>query len=384
MRKFSALVLALILSLSLFAGCGNTEPALNEHNDPAVEQITFETQQDLITAMGMGWNLGNTLDAPEGETAWGQPVTTPEMVAKIKELGFNTIRIPVSWGKHTSGENNTIDPEWMARVREIVDYAMDSDLIVIMNSHHDNDYYNPRKNNADDAVKYISDIWTQIATEFKDYDQTLIFEAMNEPRLDGSRYEWGLDMSVKECQTAVDIINKCNQAFVDAVRSSGGNNADRYLLSSVYCGATYSAIIDEYLVPTDTATNKIMIAVHAYTPYNLAMGTDNKYVNFGSSEKGSIDHFMKQLHEKYVSNGIHVVIDEMGIINKGNPDARYEWAKYYVSKAKELGMACVVWDNQHNDFGEESYGLFDRYNLKIFDESEMVWRGFMDAINGEE
>ncbi len=384
MKKILSLLLASLTLCTVFAGCGSNsskhEP--NDHNTPEVEGVVFDKQKDLIEAMGMGWNLGNTLDAPAGETDWGQPVTTQEMMTTLKELGYNTIRIPVSWGRHVSEEPEyIIDEEWMARVREVVDYAMNADLIVILNSHHDNEIYHPRKNNGDEAVEYLAAIWKQIAEEFKEYDQTLIFEAMNEPRLEGSPNEWSLNMDDVECQYAVEIINDCNQAFVDAVRSAGGKNRDRYLLASSYAGSPGAALVEEYKLPEDSALDKIMLAVHAYTPYDLAMG-DNMNINrLDSVGKSSIDWFVDNLYNKYVKEGVHVVIDEMGIINKNNPEARYEWAKYYVNKAQENGMACVVWDNGNTKPGHESYGLFDRINLKIFDSAECVHNGFMDAIN---
>lgn len=384
MKKTLSLILAALMLCTILVGCEpqTKDPVLNDHNNPEVKGIEFDEQEDLIEAMGMGWNLGNTLDAPDGENSWGQPTTTQDMMTTLKKLGYNTVRIPVSWGKHVSEEPEyIIDADWMARVREVVDYAMNAGLIVIINSHHDNGIYEPRKNNADDAVEYLSAIWTQIAEEFKDYDQTLIFEAMNEPRLEGSRYEWWLDMSQTDCKYAAEIINDCNQAFVDAVRATGGNNRDRYLLASCYAGAPDSAMIDEFKLPEDPAVDKMMLAVHAYTPYDLVMG-DNMSINkFDDSGKKSIDWFIDRLYKKFVSEGVHVVIDEMGIIEKNNPETRYEWAKYYVNKAQENKMACVVWDNGHTDPGHESYGLFDRRNLKIFDSAECVHNGFMDAIN---
>lgn len=384
MKKILSLMLAALMLCTILVGCepASAEPVLNDHNNPEIEGVEFDTQEELIEAMGMGWNLGNTLDAPNGENSWGQPTTTQEMMTAIKELGYNTVRIPVSWNKHVSEEPEyIIDAQWLARVREVVDYAMEADLIVIINSHHDNGVYEPRKNNGDEAVEYLSAIWAQIAEEFKDYDQTLIFEAMNEPRIEGTSYEWSLDMSAKDCQYAVEIINECNQAFVDAVRATGGNNRDRYLLVSCYAGAPDSAMIDEFVLPEDPALDKIMLAVHAYTPYNLAMGDDMSIREFDSSAKKSIDWFIGRLYTKFVSEGVHVVIDEMGIIDKNNPLARYEWAKYYVNKAQENKMACVVWDNGNTVPGNESYGLFDRENLEIFESAIGVHKGFMEAIN---
>ncbi len=384
MKKFLSLFLAALMFCTLFAGCesAKADPVLNDHNNPEVKGVKFDEQEDLIEAMGMGWNLGNTLDAPDGENSWGQPTTTQEMITALKELGYNTIRIPVSWHRHVSEEPEyIIDEEWMARVREIVDYAMNEDLIVIINSHHDNDVYHPRKNNGDEAVEYLSAIWKQIAEEFKDYDQTLIFEAMNEPRIEGTAFEWSLNMSEKDCQYAAEIINECNQAFVDAVRSAGGNNRDRYLLASCYAGAPDSAMIDEFKLPDDSAVDRIMLAIHAYTPYDLAMGDNMSIREFDHNAEKSINWFIDRIYNKFVAEGVHAVIDEMGIINKNNPEARYEWAKYYVNKAQENGIACVVWDNGNTEPGHESYGLFDRKNLKIFDSAECVHNGFMDAIN---
>lgn len=386
MKKLLSLVLAMMM-LAL-VGCGPTEakdPVLHDHNDPAVEGVKYKTQPELVEAMGMGWNLGNTMDAPEGETDWGQPVTTKEMMTTLKELGYDSIRIPVSWSRHVSeAPEYIIDAEWMARVREVVDYALDAGLVVVINSHHDNEIYHPRKNNREEAVEYLSAIWSQVAKEFKDYDQNLLFESMNEPRLDGNKHEWGLDTNCEECLIAAEVINECNQAFVDVVREAGGKNLDRYLLVSSYAGSPGAAMIEQFKLPEDLALDRLLLATHAYSPYDLAMG-DNMSINqFDAGARGSIDWFINGLYEKFVSQGVHVVIDEMGIINKNNPEARYEWAKYYVTKAKQNGMVCMVWDNGHTDPGHESYGLFDRRNLKIFDSSEPVHRGFMEAINAED
>lgn len=387
MKKTLSLLLAILMLAFVLCGCSGEpvkEPVIHGHNDPQAQGVTYKTQAELVKAMGMGWNLGNTLDAPKGENSWEQPTTTKEMMATLKELGYDSVRIPVSWGLHVSdAPEYLIDTDWMARVKEVVDYALECDLIVVINSHHDNEIYFPGKNNADKALQYLSAIWTQIAEEFKDYDQNLIFEAMNEPRMENTDHEWWLDVNCKECQYAAQVVNDCNQAFVNAVRASGGNNAQRYLLASTYCGAPDSALNDLFKLPEDSANGKLMLAVHAYTPYDLAMGDNMNNKNFGQNEKNAIDWFIGRLYESYVSKGVHVIIDEMGIINKNNPSSRYEWAKYYVTKAREKGMACMVWDNGNTEPGHESYGLFDRVNLKIFDSAECVHKGFMEAIDGE-
>lgn len=388
MKKLSCLLLSMLICFTALCACAKTGPIdspsdkkpSSSHNDLNTECEVLDSAE-LVAKMGLGWNLGNTLDAPDGENAWGQPTTTQEMIDAIKELGFNTIRIPVSWGRHTDEEFN-IDPDWIRRVQDIVDYAMSNDMFVIINSHHDNDYYYPTKTNDEEqGEKFITAVWTQISEYFKDYDQHLIFECMNEPRLEGTDWEWSIDLSNKRCARAVEIINKYNQLFVDIVRASGGRNADRFLMASCYAGNSSYALIDEYVLPTDTVTDRLLLSVHAYTPYNLAMGTDMSNNKFTSDGKSSINWLLKNCNEKFVSQGVPVVITEMGCINKANDEQRYDWAYYYISKAKEYGIACIWWDNGHDDLGEETYGLFDRNNLCIYQSAKKVYQGLIDGYN---
>ena len=380
MKKILSILLALSLAVSLCCCGEKTESGSGSHNDPNAASEGY-TVEELTEAMGVGWNLGNTLDAPEGETSWGQPETTKEMIDKIHELGFNTLRVPTSWGLHTSGAPDyVIDEDWMDRVEEVVGYALSNDMFVILNSHHDNDFYYPSKDHEEESVNYIEKIWTQIAERFKDYDQHLIFQSMNEPRLTGTNYEWWIDYSKRECLEALDVINACNQKFVDVVRASGGKNGDRFLLAAAYCGSASFSLDEPYKLPTDTVDGRMLISVHAYTPYNLAMGDDNNFRTFGDAEKREIDDFMNKHYEKHVKNGVGVIIDEMGIINKNNPYDRQDWATYFVAKAKSLGMVCCWWDNGNIVPGNESYGLFDRANLEVFEESLPPYRGLMAGL----
>ena len=379
MKKLTAIIIALVLALMLVS-CLSGSAADNVHSDISAEAESY-TVSELIEEMKIGWNLGNTLDAPEGETAWGQPVTTHEMIDKIHELGFNAIRIPVSWGLHTSGAPDyTVDPDWMDRVEEVVNYALDNDMFVILNSHHDNDYYYPSREHEEETYNYIEKLWAQIAERFKDYDQHLIFQPMNEPRLTGTNYEWWIDYNSQQCLDALEIISNCNQRFVDVVRASGGRNAERFLLCGVYCGSAYYSLQDPYKFPEDTAEGRLLISVHAYTPYNLAMNADMSYTDFDASCRREIDDFMTKQYEKYGKNGVGIIIDEMGIINKNNPEAREEWATYFVAKAKSLGMLCCWWDNGGTNTGSESFGLFDRLNLNVFSTAEAPYKGLMAGL----
>lgn len=376
-RIFSVLLTAIIMCMSI-CSCGDAKEVDHSHKgeEPSDTALTAE---EVISNMKIGWNLGNTLDAPDGETTWGQPETTKAMIDTLKELGFNAIRIPVSWGKHTSSPEHTIDKDWLDRVQTVVDWALENDMFVIINSHHDNDYYYPSEKKSEKSVKYIKDIWTQVAERFKDYDQHLIFESMNEPRLAGTPNEWNFRSDVQDCLDAARVINSCNQEYVNIVRASGGRNADRFLMVTPYAASPYSALADEFILPEDPS-NKLLLSVHAYTPYDICMDKDLSKSKFTDSSKGSINDFVDKLYNKYVVNGINVVIGECGMTNKGNPEERRLWGEYFTSKAKENGMVCVLWDNAGIDLGAENYGIFDRRNLKIFDESQAYYEGIMAGV----
>lgn len=370
-RLIAVLLCAAVTSATVIMLCSCKDKALT---DTEPEDYTAS---EITRMMSLGWNLGNTLDAPDGETSWGQPETTEDMINKLSELGFKSIRIPTSWGKHNSGAPDyKLDKDWLDRVQQVVDWAIDRDMFVILNSHHDNDFYYPSKENGDKAVEYISAVWSQVAERFADYDQHLVFEAMNEPRLSGTPNEWNFDSNSIACLEAAKIINRCNQACVDAVRQAGGRNTDRYIMVTPYAASPYSALANEFLLPDDTS-QRLLLSVHAYTPYNLAMNKSNDFREFDEDSKRQIDDFIDKLNEKFVKNGTYVVIGEMGCTNKGNHRARKEWGEYYVSKAKDNNMPCFVWDNGYDSMGEECYALFDRHNLKIYDSCESYYEGLI-------
>ncbi len=377
-KRFAAILTVLVMCLAVFTACGDTSTDGHVHYGDNAETLSISAD-DLITDMGLGWNLGNSFDSTgSSETSWGNPVTTEEMIDTLAELGFKTIRIPVSWSYHCDDDYN-IDEDWLERVQEVVDWALENDMYVILNSHHDNDVYYPSADNHDEAVEYITKIWTQIAEYFKDYDQHLIFEPMNEPRLSGTDYEWYYSEWSTECQDALQTIMDCNQAFVDTVRASGGNNETRYLMVSTYAASPDAALTDDYGLPEDPS-GKLLLTVHMYTPYNLAMSDSFAYTDFDESCESDIDYYIDALYEKFVANGTYVIIGEMGCTNKDNQSARQEWAEYFVSKAKESGMVCVVWDNNYINAGSEAYGLFDRSNLEIFEDCLDYYNGLMAGL----
>lgn len=346
----------------------------NEGEEEMVkERVVYSAQEleemnavEFAPKMEFGWNLGNTLDANsktglESETCWNQPKATQELFDYVKEVGFTSVRIPVSWGNHVD-ENYQIDEAWMTRVKEVVDYAYNQGMFVIINSHHDNDYYYPSDENYDNAKKYITTIWTQIAEEFKDYDAHLVFESMNEPRLSGTDIEWWFAMSDPEGKKAILNICKLNQDFVDTVRATGGNNATRFLLVPSYAANPDFAHFKEFTMPTDTVEGKLMLSVHAYTPYDFA-GNGKGYSDWDGSKNFEFNNFMGKLKAMFINEGYGVVIGEFGATNKGNDKARQTWAKGYTQKAASFGISYFVWDNGGTDVGEENFGVINREKL---------------------
>ena len=376
--KIRTRLVALICAVTMLTGCGTV--SIDDTEKGNKEMIETMTSKELMAELKIGLSWGNTLDAPDGETSWGQPFTTKEMIETVKKLGFNTIRIPISWGKHTSGAPDyTIDEKWMSRVKTVVDYALDCGLYVIINSHHDNTYYNPVESNRENGKAYLKAIWTQIATSFEYADHHLIFQTMNEPRVEGSSYEWEINQKNKDCMNSVNIINELNQTALDAIRSTGGHNANRFVIVSSYAANYKSIMTDKFRLPEDSVKGRLILSVHAYTPYNLCLNVNSSDSKFTQNAANEIESMMKSISYRYKQKGIPIIIDEMGIIHKNNPDDRYEWAKTYVSLAKKYGMVCCWWDNGAVHSGEK-FGLVDRKKLEVYAESETVLSGLMDGL----
>lgn len=278
------------------------------------------------------------------------------MILDIKAMGFNTIRIPVSWGIHTDSEGK-IDSEWLARVKEVVDYVYDNDMYVILNSHHDNNYYDigacvENEDTYMANISKMSDLWTQIADTFKGYNERLLFETLNEPRTEGSEKEW-LGGTVEECE----IVYALNDAIVKAIRATGGNNAYRHIIVPDYAANSSTDILRKMKLPDD---ERIIVSVHAYTPYSFAMA-ENGSSEFTNADKKELDRLFRELNKIFISKDIPVIIGEFGATNKENFVERCAWAEYYVKCAGQYGIPCIVWDNNiGRDTGAECFGLYDR------------------------
>ena len=359
-KRYLSFILSLLMAMTIFTGLD-----LGDINAQALSGDTLKNAdtEAILEDMGLGWNLGNSLDATGGsgldtETSWSNPKTTQALIDKVKSLGFNTVRVPVSWGKHVSGDNYTIDSAWLARVKEVVDYCYKNDMYVILNIHHDTKSsasasgagYYPRSSAYSSSEKFVTSVWSQMAEYFKDYDYHLIFETLNEPRLIGTGYEWWFNKwSIpSEVKDAIDCINRLNQKAVDTIRNTGSNNKGRLIMCPGYDASIDGATVSGFKLPTDISGNKnrIALSVHAYSPYNFAMNVGSGSTStYTSSIKNELQGLFSTLKSNFRDKGIPVVIGEFGSTDKNNTAERVKWATDYTALAKKNNIPCVLWDN---------------------------------------
>jgi aryl-phospho-beta-D-glucosidase BglC (GH1 family) len=383
-NNFKRVVSVSMAAVCMFSALKLVPIAGNEVS--AADTLTaFEITED----MAIGWNLGNALDSTASslsntsvstETAWGNPVVTQELIDAVKAKGFNTIRIPTTWYQHLDSDNN-IDAAWLARVKEVVDYAYNQGMYVILNIHHEEWI-----NRSDFATAYdemspkLIKIWTQIATYFSDYDQHLIFEGMNEPRAAGSSYEW------TGTTAEYEVVNKLNNDFVNTVRSIDSPYKDtRLLMIPSYAASSYDSIYSYLEVPDD---DYVAVSIHAYSPYDFAMNADvddSVHETFTDKNKADLDTIFNSIRTYFTDNDIPVVIGEFSASNFNNTDARCDWAEYYISETKKYGIPCVLWDNNviTNSDASESHGYINRTTLQWYDASEPVVDTMISVINDD-
>ena len=347
----------------------------------------FASAGDL--GFGNGWNLGNTLDACSygdkankglsTETSWKMPTTTEAMIKAVAARGFKTIRIPVSWHNHITDSSYTIDSAWLERVKTVVDWSLNAGMKVIINIHHDNlseaqmsttyGFCVPENNAGlkNQSLLYIKSIWKQVASYFKDYDENLIFEVLNEPRAVGKSYEWS--GSGSQISNANKIIREYEKAALDEIRSAGGKNDVRFVMVPPY--AASPSMTEGWSLPSDSASGKLIVSVHAYTPYTFCM--DASTVNtFGSRELSDINWLFNSLGKDFTNRGIPVIIGEASASDKNNLAERKKWFAYYCAKGRSAGIPIVLWDNMvtvstgGNINSGECHGYFNRDSLGWF------------------
>lgn len=312
---------------------------------------------ELCGRITVGWNLGNSLDATgsgmSSETSWGNPKTTRELILKVKEAGFDAVRIPTTWYNHLDSDFN-ISEEWLARVQEVVDYAYDEGMYVILNVHHEN-WNDPYESTLPDVKKKIKKLWTQIANRFESYGERLIFEGMNEPRWKNTNYEWnGGNAEGRR------VVNAYNEYFVETVRATEGNNRYRALMIPTY--AASASGLDGFTVPQDKS---VIVSVHAYSPYNFAMNPSGttKFDPNNTSDTQELTWLAGTLYDRFISKGTGVIIGECGTANKNNYSDRVNWAGYFPKLFRSKGIPVFLWDNNAYGSGNETFGQLHRDTL---------------------
>jgi len=341
---------------------------------PAVAKEPREfthTTAELFAKAKFGWNLGNSLDVPEGETAWGNPRATQELMNAVAKAGFGIVRIPVTWSKHMGAAPDfAIDSAYFARVSEVVGYAHTAGLYAVVNVHHDgadnfkgvewitlNDEQGKTSDENNAAVRArFGTVWTQIAKYFANYGEELLFESMNE---------------IHDGYGAPDprhfaFITELNQTFVSTVRGTGGNNAKRNLIVPGY-NTNIDHTLKGFTLPTDPTPNRIAVSVHYYDPYLFALQAKTNTWGKGSPSPdnwGQEDFVVTQfdkLKSTFIDKGIPVFLGEYGATHQADyADYQRYYVEYVTKAAVDRGILPVYWDNGGSGSGGEKFGLMDR------------------------
>lgn len=386
--RLTAAILTAVMTAGCLTGCGGTNdtdapaaaqtdaaPPETDTTETASSAQESETTQDtdgsedltaleLSRLMGNGINLGNTMEAygrPElginadtskYETFWGQPVTTEEMIAGMKSCGFDSIRIPVAWTNMMDYENGdyTIADAYLDRVDELITYAINNGMYVIINDHWDGSWWgifgSATEETRETAFTMYTSMWTQLAERYHDYDESLIFESGNEElgnRLnDTDICKDSGSLSEDECY---EMTNRINQTFVDTVRATGGNNADRFLLIAGYNTNIAKTCDDRFKMPKDTIPDKLLVSVHYYDPWNYC-GTDSgtQWGTHGEYETQNAD--LKKM-TKFTEQGYGVIIGEYGVLAKDDgtlKDSITAYTENLLDNCDRYNFVPMLWD----------------------------------------
>ncbi|WOI52171.1 glycoside hydrolase family 5 protein [Parvularcula sp. LCG005] len=401
MNRFYALTCAAALALTAMGLAASSQAAELERSsamatvqafpdyntEPAAPDATGMDSDAKVMAkrMHLGWNLGNTLEATGGETAWGNPLTPPALFKIVKESGFDAVRLPVSWDQYADQDTAEIEAAWLDRVETVVQAALDADLAVVINIHWDGGWLEEHllPASADTVDQRQRAYWQQIATRFRDYDERLVFASANEPNVDTAEQ--------------MTVLARYHQTFVDTVRATGGRNAYRNLI--VQGPRTdFERTNDLWTdVPTDSVADRLMMELHFYTPYQFTLmvedqdwgqmfwfwGKENhsrKKPSRNSSwgEEDQVDDLFDKVERQFVDKGIPVIIGEYAAMLRGNLKgkdlelhlaSRADYLEFVTKAAMERGMVPFYWD-AGGQVGQ-GFGLFDRENLKVTDEAAL-------------
>lgn len=365
---------------------GTLYPSYNTSPLPADATGMGSSASQIAAQIKLGWNIGNTLEAIGGETAWGNPRVTRELIQLVKQSGFNAIRIPCSWNQYMENSSTAkIKLDWLNRVKEVVQLCVDNDMYVILNIHWDGGWLennvNPDKQEVNNAKQKA--FWEQIATHLRNFDEHLLLASANEPNVENA--------------TQMTVLQSYHQTFVDAVRSTGGRNSHRVL---VVQGASTDIEKTNTLMstlPTDPIQNKLMVEIHYYTPYQFALMTQDEswgkmFYYWGNGfhstsdtqrnatwgEESTVDAMMGLMKTKFVDKGIPVIMGEYAVGRRTSLTgsnltlhlaSRAHYLKYVTKQAKANGILPFYWDA--GGLGNNGSGLFDRSKNTVFDQQAL-------------
>jgi len=325
---------------------------------------------DLAKEMKIGWNVGNSLEAIGSETAWGNPMITQTLIDSVKKAGFNAVRIPVAWSRFSEAATFKIDTAWMGRVEQVVNYVLKNNMYAIVNIHWDNGWMQPTYAKQAYVNNRLSIMWRQIARRFRNYDDHLLFAGTNEVMVEG---DYGTP--TVEYYT---VQNSFNQAFVTAVRSTGGRNAYRHLVVQGF-NTNIDHTINFFKAPVDPVEKRLMVEVHYYDPYNFALNANSNITQWGKNatdpsktetwaNEAYADAQFQKMKTKFIDQGYAVILGEYAAIARlslGSPALNAEHAgyrKYYMeyitSSIVNHGLIPFYWDSGFT--GDKGSGIFDR------------------------
>lgn len=380
MKKIICLCLCAVMTLT--AGCGS-----EKSKDKSKEEKII-TASEAADKMDLGINLGNTMEAyyatdcekvsykwmntvgdntpKDYETFWGAVETNQEVIDGMKDSGFNTVRIPVFWGNMMENDGSyTINKDYIERVGEIVDYCNKADMYTVINIHHFDEFI-IRRNSLEDCEKIFFDLWTQIAEYFKDYPYTVIFEGYNE-YLGGNQFDESGNLVELNKADGYKMTNSLNQTFVDAVRATGGKNAERVLIASGYWTNIDLTTADDFVMPKDTVEDRLMVSVHYVdnAMYWTNQIGDDKWLDY-------IDSQCALLKSAFTDKGIPVFVGETTSIypqSNFSPSARYtdtsECLEIVLQKLTDNGFIPVLWDVNDNFYSRTEYKIKSEGDQKV-------------------
>jgi endoglucanase len=360
-------------------------PSYNTSPLPPDQTGMSSNAAQLATRFAIGWNAGNTLEAIGGETAWGNPAITPQLIQAVKQAGFTAIRLPASWDQYADQRTGKISDAWLNRVKQVVQYCVDNDMVVVVNIHWDggwlDDNISSRKQAAVNARQKA--YWEQIATTLREFDEHLMFASANEP-------------PAKDA-TQMAILLSYHQSFVNAVRSTGGRNAYRVL---VVQGPSTSIDLTNSLMhtmPSDTVAGRMMAEVHYYDPSQFTLLTQdatwgNMSYYWGSGfhsatdtsrnaswgEEAWIESEFTLMKQQFVDKGIPVIVGEFGAIRRTtlsgenlalHLNSRAYYLNLVAKRARAYGLKPFYWDE--GSLGNNGFGLINRSNNTVGDQQAL-------------